>query len=75
MFLHGAVSDNVALNPKLAEVCKEWNERYEFPKIILCRNAEFFEYIEKNFADKLPVYRGSGGTYWEDGADRRRGRP
>jgi hypothetical protein len=68
VFLHGAVSDNVALNPKLAEVCKEWNERYEFPKIILCRNAEFFEHIEKNFADKLPVFRGSGGTYWEDGA-------
>jgi hypothetical protein len=68
VFLHGAVSDNVALNPKLAEVCQQWNERYEFPKIILCRNAEFFEYIEKNFGDKLPVYRGSGGTYWEDGA-------
>jgi len=68
VFLHGAVSDNVALNPKLAEVCHQWNERYEFPKIILCRNAEFFEYVEKNFADKLSVYRGSGGTYWEDGA-------
>ena len=58
----------MALNPKLAEVVKQWNERYEFPKIILSRNAEFFEYIEKNFGDRLPVYRGSGGTYWEDGA-------
>ena len=31
-------------------------------------NAEFFEYIEKHYGDKLPVFRGSAGTYWEDGA-------
>jgi alpha-mannosidase len=68
VFLHGAVSDNCPLNARLAEVAKAWNERYEFPKVLLCHNADFFEYIEKNFGDKLPVVRGSGGTYWEDGA-------
>ncbi|NLY00323.1 MAG: hypothetical protein GXY83_29855, partial [Rhodopirellula sp.] len=68
VFLHGAFCDNLALNPKLAEVCRDWNERYAFPKIILCRNAEFFEYIEKKYGEQLPAYRGSGGTYWEDGA-------
>jgi len=68
VFLHGAVSDNCPLSPRLASVVKEWNERYEFPKIILCHNAEFFTYFEKKYGDKLPVYRGSGGTYWEDGA-------
>lgn len=68
VFLHGAVSDNCPLNARLAEVCKAWNERYEFPKLILCDNAAFFEYIEKQYGDKLPVFRGSAGTYWEDGA-------
>jgi len=68
VFLHGAFGDNSPLNPKLAEVVKAWNDRYEFPKVILCRNAEFFEHVEKSFGDKLPVFRGSGGTYWEDGA-------
>ena len=68
VFLHGAVSDNQPLNVKLAEVAKEWNDRYEYPKIILSHNAEFFEYIEKHYGDKLAVYRGSAGTYWEDGA-------
>jgi len=68
VFLHGAVSDNCPLNPKLADVCKAWNERYEFPKVILCHNAEFFQYIEKQYGEKLPVFRGSAGTYWEDGA-------
>ncbi len=68
VFLHGAVSDNCPLNPRLAEVARQWNERYEFPKVILCHNAEFFEYIEKQYGDRLPVVRGSAGTYWEDGA-------
>ena len=68
VYVNGAVSDNQPLNVKLAEVAKQWNARYAFPHIILCTNAEFFQYIEQNFADKLPVFRGSGGTYWEDGA-------
>ena len=68
VFLHGAVSDNQPLNVHLAEVAKQWNDRYEYPKIILSHNAEFFEYIEKKYGEKLPVYRGSAGTYWEDGA-------
>ena len=68
IFANGAVSDNCPLDPRLATVAKQWNERYAFPKIILCHNAEFFEYIEEKFGDKLPVVRGSGGTYWEDGA-------
>ncbi len=68
VFLHGGISDNQLLTPRLAEVVKEWNDRYEFPKLILSRNAEFFQYIEKQYGEKLPVVRGSAGTYWEDGA-------
>ena len=68
VFLHGAVSDNCALNSQLAEVGKAWNQRYEYPKIIFSPNAAFFEYIEKHYGEALPVFRGSAGTYWEDGA-------
>jgi hypothetical protein len=68
IWLHGALGDNGKLTQGLAETAKAWNERYEFPKVILSRNDEFFEYIERRFGDKLPVVRGSGGAYWEDGA-------
>jgi hypothetical protein len=68
VFANGAVSDNCPLQPRLAEVATAWNDRYAFPRIILCHNAEFFQYIEENFGEQLPVVRGSGGTYWEDGA-------
>lgn len=68
IFLHGGVGDNSPVSPRLIEVVKTWNERYEYPRIMLSHNAEFFEYIEKNFGDKLPTFRGSAGGYWEDGA-------
>ncbi|MFW6164161.1 MAG: glycoside hydrolase family 38 C-terminal domain-containing protein, partial [Planctomycetota bacterium] len=68
VFLNGAVSDNQPLSAALAAVARAWNERYAFPRIVLCHNAEFFEYVEKQWGDKLPVVRGSGGAYWEDGA-------
>jgi hypothetical protein len=68
IWLHGALGDNGELSPGLAETAKAWNEHYEFPKVILSRNDEFFEYIEQRFGDKLPVVRGDGGAYWEDGA-------
>jgi hypothetical protein len=68
VYLNGAVSDNQPLNPRLAEIVEAWNARYEYPKIVLCHNAEFYEYVEEKYGDRLPAVRGSGGTYWEDGA-------
>jgi len=68
IWLHGALGDNGPLTRALPETAKAWNEHYEFPKVILSRNDEFFDYIEQRFADHLPVVRGSGGAYWEDGA-------
>jgi hypothetical protein len=68
VFLHGAFGDNSLLSTRLPEVVRAWNNLYESPKLILSENAEFFEYIEKNYGEKLPVFRGSAGCYWEDGA-------
>ena len=64
----GGFSDNQPLDPRLASVADEWNRRYAYPKIILCRGPEFFNYIESKFRDKTPTIRGDGGAYWEDGA-------
>lgn len=64
----GGVSDNVALNIGLAPTVSEWNKKYAYPKIILCRGPEFFQHIEANYKDKIPTFSGCGGVYWEDGA-------
>jgi hypothetical protein len=68
IFFNGASNDNWPIEPKLPGIVEAWNRKYAFPRIICCRYAEFFEYIEKQYGNKLPVVRGSGGTYWEDGA-------
>lgn len=68
VFLHGAFGDNSLLSTNLPEVVRSWNAQYESPKLIHSVNAEFFKHIEKHYGEKLPVFKGSAGTYWEDGA-------
>jgi len=68
VFFNGASNDNCFVEPKLPEIVAQWNKRYAFPKVIFCTGAEFFQYLEKRYGADLPVVRGSGGTYWEDGA-------
>lgn len=69
IFLHGALGDNMLLEPVMAKVGAEWNKRYAYPQIIFCTNDAFFKYLKANYdLAKLPVARGSAGTCWEDGA-------
>jgi hypothetical protein len=69
IFLHGALGDNMVLEPVMAQVGAEWNKRYAYPQIIFCTNDAFFKYLKAHYdLTKLPVARGSAGTCWEDGA-------
>jgi alpha-mannosidase len=64
----GGFGDNQPMSPSLASVVQEYSDKYAYPKVILCRGPEFFEYIEANFKDKIPTISGDAGVYWEDGA-------
>lgn len=64
----GGIGDNQPLHVGLAPTVSEWNKKYAYPKIILCRGPEFFQHIEANFKDKIPTFSGCAGVYWEDGA-------
>lgn len=63
----GGFGDNQPIGAEMAAVVQEWNKRYAYPKIILCRGPEFFADIEKQSA-KPATLSGDGGVYWEDGA-------
>ncbi len=69
VMIYGAYVDNAAI-PKTgeAELIERWNKDFAFPKMVVASDAEYFEYIGKNFGDRLPIYRGDAGAYWEDGA-------
>lgn len=68
ILLHGAYADNVAIGRSIAESLTAYSSQYVYPRIILSANSDFFKYIEANFADAIPVVRGCGGSWWEDGA-------
>jgi len=68
VMIYGAYVDNAAIPPTAdAPVIEKWNQEYEYPKLIVASDADYFSYIEKHFANRLPVHRGDCGAYWEDG--------
>lgn len=68
VLLYGLYTDNADLNGGEAEIIKQWNETYAYPKIIPATDGAYYDYLAANFSDELPVRRGDGGAYWEDGA-------
>jgi len=68
LFLYGGFGDNAPIQETIAETAQKWADQYEYPKVIVGTNAEYFRYMEETYGAKLPVVRGDGGHYWEDGA-------
>jgi alpha-mannosidase len=69
IMIYGAYVDN-ALIPEDADatIIEKWNEEFVYPKLVTASDADFYNYIDANFRDELPTYRGGAGAYWEDGA-------
>jgi alpha-mannosidase len=63
----GYRTDNAPPSTAACELVKQWNAKYEYPKLRLATASEFPEYVEKNYGDKLPVYRTAWLDWWTDG--------
>lgn len=63
----GYFTDNAPPSTAACKLVKEWNEKYETPKLRLAVAGEFPEYVEKNYADNLPVYKKAWLDWWTDG--------
>lgn len=63
----GYTTDNAPPSTAACELVKQWNAKYESPKLRLAVASEFSEYVEKNYADKLPVFRNAWLDWWTDG--------
>jgi len=63
----GYRTDNAPPSTAACELVKQWNEKYEYPKLRLATAGEFMEYVENNYADKLPVHRNAWLDWWTDG--------
>jgi len=62
----GIHADNEDLANGEAELVARWNATYEYPKLRYSTITDYFDAVDE-FADRLPVVRGDGGSYWEDG--------
>ena len=65
--IYGTQVENTDLFPQQATLVDEWNKVYAYPRLKYSGFAEAMGYIAGQFGDSIPVVRGDGGPYWEDG--------
>ncbi len=65
--MYGTQAENSDLFPQQATIVDEWNNTYAYPRMKYSGFAEAMSYIAGQFGDSIPVLRGDGGPYWEDG--------
>ncbi len=66
--LFGTQVENTDLFPQQAELAEQWNSTYAYPHLKYSGFHEALATIEKESGSDIPVIRGDGGPYWEDGA-------
>jgi len=62
----GAHADNEDLGDGDADFAQRWNEVYAYPRMAISTLGDYFDLV-RPLADQLPVWRGDGGSFWEDG--------
>jgi hypothetical protein len=67
VLLHGSQWENTSLHKTQADIVREWNQAYAYPRLVFAGFGEALEKISAGVEGRLPVVRGDGGPYWEDG--------
>lgn len=67
VLLFGTQVENTDLFPQQASLVAEWNRVYAYPKLEYAGLPEAMSRIVAQMGDAIPVVRGDGGPYWEDG--------
>ena len=60
--------DNAVPEIELSNFVRDWNSRYNWPKLVIASTTTAFKAFEKEYGQKIPVYKGDWTGYWEDGA-------
>lgn len=60
--------DNGVPDGRLADVVRQWNERYASPRLVIGTLPAMFAAMEQRHGAALPRVRGDLTGYWEDGA-------
>jgi hypothetical protein len=66
--VQGAHADNAGPNLTPAEIVRRWNETWEYPRLRMATNSEFFRYVEGIAAPgAIAVHEGDWTDWWADG--------
>jgi hypothetical protein len=67
VLVYGTQWENTDLFPRQASLAEDWNKIYAYPHLEYSGFAEALDRIARPFGQAIPVVRGDGGPYWEDG--------
>ena len=65
--MYGTQVENSDLYPEQASFANAWNSRYAYPHLEYSGFHQALSSIAAEFKNDIPVVRGDGGPYWEDG--------
>lgn len=63
----GYYTDNAPPATAGCDMIKQWNEKYEWPKLRSATGKEFLAFIKENQGNKLSVHRKAWPDWWSDG--------
>lgn len=63
----GYITDNSPPSTVSSDIIKQWNEKYEWPKLKSATVSEFFIEMEENYGESFEVIRGAWPDWWTDG--------
>jgi alpha-mannosidase len=63
----GSQLENTTLNKDQADLARNWQVQFVYPRLQYSDFASAMESIVSQFHGKLPTFRGDFGPYWEDG--------
>jgi hypothetical protein len=65
--VNGEIADNAPPSLVLSEVVRRWNQEWEYPRLRLATNREFFEAAERELGDRVDTFEGDWTDWWADG--------
>jgi hypothetical protein len=65
--VQGADADNAGPSIVPAQISREWNAAWAYPRLRMAANTEFFAAVEAAYGDRLPVHSGDWTDWWADG--------
>ncbi len=63
----GYITDNSPPSTKACDIIKEWNEKYEWPKLRSSLARDFMIYLDEKHSDDIPVHEVAWPDWWTDG--------